>query len=241
MVKQSTKHRYLLTLSEELLARCNRVRALTGNAHWLTDGHHKESLLIGVLKRHLPANVIACRGFVISAVDNTFCSTEQDIVLLDTAANAPLFYEDGVAIAFPHHLIGAISVKSTLTKTTLQDALLGLQSLHSLPDDVLTERHPWTGAFFFSAGKTVSNDPSILRKYLIAFGERHKWSRICALPNLLLVNRNHEAESRFLGYNCCGLSAAYFIGDLLDHIAELRSAGSSPFMKSLDDDTPEQF
>jgi len=35
-------HSYLCSWSDELVSRANRVRMLIGDAHWLSDGHHKE-------------------------------------------------------------------------------------------------------------------------------------------------------------------------------------------------------
>src|SRR4051794_17511886 len=43
------RQRYLVSLAEELYAQANRVRDLIGDAHWLSDGHHKEYLLIDLL------------------------------------------------------------------------------------------------------------------------------------------------------------------------------------------------
>ncbi|MCA9048662.1 MAG: hypothetical protein KDA89_08030 [Planctomycetaceae bacterium] len=234
-------NRYLSSLSDELLSKCNRVRDLIGARHWLSVGHHKESLLIGLLRRHLPSNVTASRGFVLSALDDEFCTTEQDILFLDTTSQAPLFYEDGIAIALPHHLIGAISVKSTLKKETLKDALSGLQSLHQLPDLRLATRPIWTGAFFFSAVDTVSNNAAILHSYLSEFTDCPEWTRICSLPDLLMIRKHQNEKTENIGYKCRSLSAAYFIGDLLDHVADLRGTGPSSFVHALDDATPERF
>jgi hypothetical protein len=48
---------YLKSIADELTVQANRVRDLIGNAHWLSDGHHKEYLLTALLQRHLPSGL----------------------------------------------------------------------------------------------------------------------------------------------------------------------------------------
>jgi hypothetical protein len=67
------------------------VRDLIGSKHWLSDGHHKEFLLTALLERHLPAGTIAGRGFVIHPDEPDQCSTEQDILVVDSTREAPVF------------------------------------------------------------------------------------------------------------------------------------------------------
>src|SRR5262249_30217168 len=73
---QPNRHRYLLSLAEELHSQSTRVRDPIGDAHWYYDGHQKEYLLVDLLRRHLPSGMLASRGFVISATDPEHRSRE---------------------------------------------------------------------------------------------------------------------------------------------------------------------
>ena len=57
---------YYRSLTAETDALKDRVRHLIADAHWLTDGEWKESVLRSVLRRHLPAHIGVGRGFIIS-------------------------------------------------------------------------------------------------------------------------------------------------------------------------------
>src|SRR3712207_1006807 len=103
------RFRYLASISEELLSQANRVRDLIGDRHWFSDGHHKEQLLASVLRRHLPADIIVSRGFVIDAVDPGGCSKEQDILVVDAHREAPIFRQGDLVICFPRTILAAIS------------------------------------------------------------------------------------------------------------------------------------
>ncbi|HHI87436.1 MAG TPA: hypothetical protein ENK03_00645, partial [Candidatus Cloacimonetes bacterium] len=65
------------SITDELLIVKDRVRKLIGNAHWVTDGRHKESVLKDVIKRFLPKNISVGTGFVISKRAEGFKQTTQ--------------------------------------------------------------------------------------------------------------------------------------------------------------------
>src|SRR5689334_16926955 len=114
---------YFKSLADELLSQANRMRNLIGDKHWLTDGHHKEYLLTTLLERHLPSGMLASRGFVVDPRFTELCSREQDILIVDTSLQGPLFNQGGTVIALPRSVVGAISVKSTLTTKSLEDTI----------------------------------------------------------------------------------------------------------------------
>ena len=87
-VRNITPERYLRSLADELRAQSQRVRDLIGDAHWLTDGFHKEFLLAEIIRRHLPGSHIAGRGFVVSPSHLEVRSREQDILVVDTSCEA---------------------------------------------------------------------------------------------------------------------------------------------------------
>lgn len=156
----SNRHRFLLSISSELDSQSNRVRDLIGDKHWLSDGHHKEFLLLSLLRRHLPASTMASRGFVISPVVPTLCSTEQDILIIDTTYEAPLFQQGDLAICFPRMVLAAISVKTRFTRREILDSIDGLNSVRNIARDAPDQRSVWCGAFFFGTDDAYSETPS---------------------------------------------------------------------------------
>jgi hypothetical protein len=114
---------YLESWTQELKARQNRVRLLIGDAHWLSDGHHKEAILREFLARYLSNTLIISRGFVRPPQIANRCSPELDIIIADPSRHPPLFLEGGVAIVPPSAVLAFFEVKTTLTRTTLRDAL----------------------------------------------------------------------------------------------------------------------
>ena len=149
------RSRYLQSLAEELSAPANRIRNLIGDRHWPTDGAYKEHLLGSVIRRHCPDGLTVARGFVVSDLDQTVVSREQDLLLVDTTREAPLFYEAGVIVSFPRNVVGAISVKSSPNKGEVEDVVSTLNSLRTAAAHPnLEPSHIWCGAYVFSAPKT---------------------------------------------------------------------------------------
>jgi len=91
---------YLTSLHFELHHQANRVRNLIGDRHWWSDGKHKESLVAGVLARHLPAGYIVETGFVVHPADDSLVSKELDIMVVDYGEDAPLLSQFGFSICF---------------------------------------------------------------------------------------------------------------------------------------------
>src|SRR5437016_5448329 len=83
---------YFGSLSGELDSQADRVRQLIGDAHWGHDGRHKELLLAELIRRHCPSSVLVSTGFVISPNNLEVRSSEQDILLVNIATEAPLFH-----------------------------------------------------------------------------------------------------------------------------------------------------
>src|SRR5947207_2476530 len=104
-----TPERYLKSIAAAAVSQSRQVRDLIGDRHWLSDGRHKEALLAALVTRYAPAGTIVCSGFVLHPSDLTLCSREQDILVLDTSKEAPLFHHAGLAVAFPDTVLAAIS------------------------------------------------------------------------------------------------------------------------------------
>lgn len=111
--------KYFESLSLELTGLKNRVRDFIQDAHWLTDGEWKESVLRAVLRRHLPDNVKVGRGFVL----NSRAYSKQIDVLLYDASKPILFRDADLVFITDDAVMGIIEVKSKLYKNTLKDDL----------------------------------------------------------------------------------------------------------------------
>lgn len=101
---------YYESLSNEMMAVKNRVRELLGNAHWLTDGEHKETVVRQAIRRIAPRNMVVGRGFIVSP---EYKSTQIDVLVYDE--RYPVHYRDGDLFMIPPAACRAvIEVKSTL-------------------------------------------------------------------------------------------------------------------------------
>lgn len=220
---------YLSSLSEELASQAKRVRDLIGSRHWLSDGHHKEFLLSSLLQRHCPSATLVSRGFVINPSYPDLCSREQDILVIDTYSEGPIFYQGGLAIAAPQSVMAAISVKTSLGKKELFDALDSLNSAQEVAiESGLHVTHTFYGAYFFGVSPQVLNSPTIIYNYLAEYCRKRSssWS---LMPYYLSSSKDHifkitrEDSAVFLnGFSSQGFATAIFLAALLGHIAESR-------------------
>src|ERR1039458_857317 len=126
---------YFQSLAEELRSQSSRVRQLIGDAHWGHDGRHKEVLLQALIRRHCPSTVLVSSGFMVSQNDPEILSSEQDILVVDTSTEAPLFNQGGLVIVFPHTVMAAISVKSTMSDATIKSVVDGLATVRNVASE----------------------------------------------------------------------------------------------------------
>ena len=126
--------RYIKSLSDELAANANRVRDLIGDAHWLSDGHHKERLLAGTMARHLPRRFAVTTGFLLDRHATSSCSREQDILVLDLWRHPLLFGTAELSITYSISAVASVSVKSQFKKDAFEDSWNTLASIPSPPE-----------------------------------------------------------------------------------------------------------
>lgn len=112
---------FLTSLSDEVLARSERVRHLIGNAHWGHDGTLKESVLADALAPYLPSTHRLATGFVVDPL-TLRCSREQDLLIADSDRNPPIFASRTTAICAPRTVRVVLSVKSQLRRSEFLDA-----------------------------------------------------------------------------------------------------------------------
>jgi hypothetical protein len=246
------RYKYLASLADEFIVQATRVRDLIGDRHWLSDGHHKEYLLQAVLARHLPAGVITSRGFVVSSHDGSECSREQDLLIVDTQAEAPLHNQGGIIITFPSNVIGSISVKSALGSGEMEDSMTGADSLRQVAArDSIESATLWCGGFFLVGGKVstktlidhmtatrlAATRPTIP---MLSGAPPPVGLDVAATADDLLLVVDHESHdgnasrgALIRAYEAKKLSTALFLAALLDHIARRRGRPESSFREFL--------
>jgi len=144
---------YLESWHLELVSRANRVRNLIGDAHWLTDGHHKEELIRDFLRRYLSNGTELQRGFIRPSMIGSVCTPEIDILVTHPSMGAPYFMEGGVQIVHPNSVLAHLEVKSEFTSSYLQHALLNCARVRRIALMNSVRRVPWSGIVFYFAGK----------------------------------------------------------------------------------------
>lgn len=240
-------HAYLTSLAGELLSQTDRVRNLIGARHWLSDGQHKESILLSVLDRHLPSGILARRGFILNPDDPRSISREQDVLVVDTFAEAPVFSRGDFVVALSSSVVAAISVKTTMTSTTTRDTCDVLGSARNVDPIRFADGRMWSGGFFYQASQAIGASPSKARAQIMKAcgkpgnGEGKAPTNLSGLPDLLcaapdLIFRPKDVgtdETSILGFRVERLAVAVFLGALLDHIRALRTNTRSDFTRLL--------
>jgi len=214
---------FFQTLSVELNAQADRVRQLIGSSHWLSDGTHKEALLRGLIERYAPDATVTGRAFV---VDGARSSSEQDIVVVDTFGERPLFHQSGLIIADCESVLASISVKTTLKKDQFLDAFHGLGTLPPRCGAI------WQGIYFFNAEVEASD--------LHQFAEKlRKWI-VSSKPRVVTCVRVSDSVFALISpvgvsvHHCPGASTAYFLARALNAMTSRRGRPTSAFAQILD-------
>jgi hypothetical protein len=195
--------------------------------------------------------MMASRGFVISACNPDVRSSEQDILVIDTSQEAPVFNQANLAVSFPQCVRAAISVKTTMKASSIADTISGLSTVHAVAaGDVCDPRTIWTGGHFFELADEVARNPGLVYGYaeeamrslphhdsLLGRGT-HPAPNV---PDLLCSSSRlaykftHDYNSgegivvsgKMLGYECHDLATSLFVAELLDHLATGRGASGS--------------
>jgi hypothetical protein len=136
--------------ADELLSRANRVRNLIGDAHWLSDGFHKEELLRQFLTRHLPASLRVTRGFVRDSTTNTNVSPEIDVLVTDAEAELPWFFEGTLMIVPPSSVRAHLHVKTEIGPTELTSVFNSALRVYKTCEHTRDCGRLWSGGVFFA-------------------------------------------------------------------------------------------
>lgn len=216
---------YYRSLDAELQAKKNRVRNFIADAHWLTDGEWKESVLRSVISQHLPDSIKIGRGFVICEND---VSTQCDILLY--RSDFPVLFRDGdLVFVTADAVIGIIEVKSTLDTNKYQQALDKLAAV-SLALGVY-RKFCFIGLFSYDwiGTKRVKWDPQAATELLeplraVCDHHRKMIDLVCAGPCKFVRwwRTSPEGEVDHLSWHAYwldSLSAGYFIANVLDAVS----------------------
>lgn len=185
---------YLESWGLELAARQNRVRLLIGDAHWLSDGHHKEAILRDFLKRYLPSEVVCSTGFIRSASEDKQCSREVDILIYSGRIHLPYFAEGGVSIVDPASVLATLEIKSSYSVDALRDALQNIKEARALAmPEKLAAENLWSGIFFYdlAASRTLESAVETLATTLTEILDPDKERNL--YPTCVVLGKNRLA------------------------------------------------
>ena len=243
-------HGYLSSWAQELHARSNRVRQLIGDAHWLSDGHHKEYLLRDFIQRYLSPDLLISRGFICTPSRVRKCSKEIDILISAPSIQAPLFNEGGLQIVTPRAVVGHLEIKSKCTKSNLRDALQNQTHTQRLITNPAKRASIWRGIDFYESDPSLNSTKALtwlaqMISDTVAHTQRKSPSQpttdasyfpncIVLNPNLLvLIGEANDTSILLRAFPVPQLSLACAIIDLLSAI--VATLNDSPEMTDFDD------
>ncbi len=219
---------YLISWTNELTARSNRVRNLIGDTHWASDGAHNENVLKSFLRQYSPSFVDIATGFMRSQ-GTLAVSPQIDIMIIDTLSSVPLFSEGDLYIVTPQCVRAYFEVKSTFSSSTCNESLMHVKSIQDVVLNSVHKDKIWRGIFFNNINEYKRSKPSdIVMKCLDKIFDSEPSIGASSLPNCIVANGNFvcflspgpmnpdEVQARF--FNAQGFSLACALSDLLSFI-----------------------
>jgi hypothetical protein len=184
-------------------------------------------------------------GFVVSPNNAEVRSSEQDILVIDTSTEAPLFHQGDLVIVFPHTVIAAISVKSTMKDATMKSVVDGLKTVRDVArGGGIEPNRIWCGGFFYTVEDSWLSEPariySSIKKHVLAnpaaksiidSGNPHVVGPdvVVDASEMAFLCDYERAEdvstAKIRGYVCKGAATAVFLSCMLEHMA-LRLTGT---------------
>ncbi|MGD1041469.1 MAG: DUF6602 domain-containing protein [Sedimentisphaerales bacterium] len=204
---------YFQSLTTEFDSLKNRVRNFIQDAHWLTDGEWKESVLRSFLVRRLPETIKVGRGFVVTS-DGP--SSQCDILLY--RASAPTLFKDGdLVFLTPDAVVGIIEVKSKTDSRTLR---LALEKFAEIGTKLGSDRDCFFGLFSYET--EIQNDQQILEALRDVCNHETKIVDMLSLGCHTFIRwwkQKPDGEiqhyERWHSYKLQNMSAGYFIANVL--------------------------
>lgn len=214
---------YFRDLTAELDSLKDRVRHFIGDAHWLSDGELKESVLRTILRRYLPSNIGVGRGFVVNLEET---STQIDVLLYDKTK--PILFQDGDFVIITKDSVrGAIEVKTKFWQPNkLREAINKISNIAEFvnPTSTYGKKH-FFGLFSYEATSfNTDNVLDILQDCVEGRHQRvihcvscgkHYFVRYWPFPPDSPNIQNHNMWHAYLLEN---KSPAYFVHNVIDHL-----------------------
>jgi hypothetical protein len=218
--------KYFTNLTLELESLKDRVRDYIDDAHWLSDGEWKESVIRTILRRHLPSNIGVGRGFVVN-VDQ--CSTQIDVLLYDKSK--PVLFQDGDFLVITRDAArGAIEVKTKIrTRKDLEDAINKLSDIALLIDPEPGSNY-YKERFFglFSYEPLGFNTSEVLNSVQQCVGGQYQRIVNCISlgkdyfirfwPSDPKSSAGFHNYDKWHSYNLQNKAPAYFVHNVIDHL-----------------------
>lgn len=197
---QADLNAYLVSWAEELKARSNRVRQLIGDAHWLSDGHHKEIIIREFLSRYLASRFVVSRAFIRPSSIREKCSPEIDILISDPLVHSPFFAEGDLRIIPPSSALATIEVKSSFSRQNLDNAMINIAETKRCLRFNSTFDKIWNCICFFTIdeSRSVLSVLETVRDSIISVEKDQR-------------ERNYEADFLHLLPSCIATLSKYLI------------------------------
>lgn len=234
---------FLQSLNNELVSQASRVRNLIGDAHWLSDGQHKESLISGVVSRFIPDSYKVSSGFGINTSTISELSKELDVTILDQKYDSPILDQFGFSVAAFESIAGVISVKSALTKKSLLDSIENLASVAGPTKHLEVSRRCCLTTFFFDDDIDCESKGKLIKKWCDQEPEfLQQLALVANFPFCLastsdlfmrfrpVETSSQEPEMQVCVYRCPGLAFAHFVTFLQNSLA-LRRGNTQPTLQ----------
>jgi len=124
----------LNSYSQEFRARLRRINSFTNHPSSIGSSH--EGILRRFLQQYTPKRFAVNEGFILDDKDNV--SSQCDIIIWSALDHSP-FYMDGDFVIVPAKSVHAvIEVKTSLTKSTIQEAFEQLKPIHEMNEKIYT-------------------------------------------------------------------------------------------------------
>jgi hypothetical protein len=163
MVKKYYQH-----FAEKMLSEVASISEAISHAG--EKGRNNEQVLVDFLKRYLPQRFSVDTGHVVAADGSR--SSQTDIIIHDRF-NTPALFLGGASVLVPIETTYAvISVKTTLDKTELADAVKQIESVRRLKNEA---------SFQYSRGvvmKIPATEGMVLRPRGLVFAFKTKWTEV---------------------------------------------------------------
>ena len=145
---------YFRSLTAEISALKDRIRNFIGDAHWLSAGLWKESVVKAILRRYLPGAVGIGSGFVVTDNGPT---TQIDVLVYDLTK--PVLFRDGeFVIITADAALGLIEVKTRIQKNEIEQVCGKIFSAAKLVRSRRTVTRPFVGVISIEDTEVNADD-----------------------------------------------------------------------------------